>query len=149
MMKKCKCSNLGLDLEKTAKCRCLRQTAVTQLSNRLTKTASSGRKRKAVLASLTKEQLVKRFLEVESRVAVLELQMEAVKRAEEEIAEVGEEDYDFFKGEFPMSRSFFLLYVISVLFFLLRDTAERIRWYQERIFETKEENEYLMAIAKL
>ena len=148
-MKKCKCSNLGVDLEKTAKCRCLRQTAVTQLSNRLTKTASSGRKRKAVLASLTKEQLVKRFLELESRVAVLEMQMEAVKRAEEEIAEVGEEDYDFFKGEFPMSRSFFLLYVISVLFFLLRDTAERIRWYQERIFETKEENEYLMSIAKL
>ena len=35
------------------------------------------------------------------------MQMEAVKRAEEEIAEVGEEDYDFFKGEFPMSRSFF------------------------------------------
>ena len=149
MMKKCKCSNLGLDLEKTAKCRCLRQTAVTQLSNRLTKTASSGRKRKAVLASLTKEQLVKRFLELESRVAVLEMQMEAVKRAEEEIAEIGEEEYDFSKGEFPMSRSFFLLYVISVLFFLLRDTAERIRWYQERIFETKEENEYLMAIAKL
>ena len=147
-MKKCKCSNLGVDLEKTVKCRCLRQTAVTQLSNKLTKTASSGRKRKAVLASLTKEQLVKRFLELESRVAVLEMQMEAVKRAEEEIAEVGEEDYDFFKGEFPMSRSFFLLYVISVLFFLLRDTAERIRWYQERIFETKEENEYLMAIAK-
>ena len=106
-MKKCKCSNLGVDLEKTAKCRCLRQTAVTQLSNKLTKTASSGRKRKAVLASLTKEQLVKRFLELESRVAVLEMQMEAVKRAEEEIAEVGEEDYDFFKGEFPMSRSFF------------------------------------------
>merc|ERR1719461_1842091 len=126
MMKKCKCSNLGDDLEKTAKCRCLRQTAVTQLSNqlsnKLTKTASSGRKRKAVLASLTKEQLVKRFLELESRVAVLEMQMEAVKRAEEEIAEVGEEDYDFFKGEFPMSR----------------DTAERIKWYQERIFETKE-----------
>ena len=107
MMKKCKCSNLDLDLEKIAKCRCSRQTAVTQLSNRLTKTASSGRKRKAVLASLTKEQLVKRFLELESRVAVLEMQMEAVKRAEEEIAEVGEEDYDFFKGEFPMSRSFF------------------------------------------
>ena len=147
-MKKCKCSNLGVDLEKTAKCRCLRQTAVTQLSNKLTKTASSGRKRKAVLASLTKEQLVKRFLELESRVAVLEMQMEAVKRAEEEIAEVGEEDYDFFKGEFPMSRSLFLLNAILVLFFLLRDTAERIRWYQERIFETKEENEYLMAIAK-
>ena len=52
MMKKCKCSNLGVDLEKTAKCRCLRQTAVTQLSNKLAKTASSGRKRKAVLASL-------------------------------------------------------------------------------------------------
>ena len=149
MMKKCKCDNFGLDLEKTAKCRCLRQTAVTQLSNRLTKTASSGRKRKVVLASLSKEQLVKRFLELESRVAVLEMQMEAVKRAEEEIAEVGEEEYDFFKGEFPTSRSFFLLYVISVLFFLLRDTAERIRWYQERIFETKEENEFLMAIAKL
>ena len=147
-MKKCKCSNLDLDLEKIAKCRCSRQTAVTQLSNRLTKTASSGRKRKAVLASLTKEQLVKRFLELESRVAVLEMQMEAIKRAEEEIAEVGEEDYDFFKGEFPMSRSLFLLNAISVLFFLLRDTAERIRWYQERIFETKEENEYLMAIAK-
>ena len=110
MMKKCKCSNLGVDLEKTAKCRCLRQTAVTQLSNKLTKTASSGRKRKAVLASLTKEQLVKRFLELESRVAVLEMQMEVVKRAEEEIAEVGEEDYDFFKGEFPMSRSLFLLF---------------------------------------
>ena len=108
-MKKCKCSNLGLDLEKTVKCRCSRQTAVTQLSNRLTKTASSGRKRKAVLASLTKEQLVKRFLELESRVAVLEMQMEAIKRAEEEIAEVGEEDYDFFKGEFPMSRSLLLL----------------------------------------
>ena len=148
-MKKCKCSNLGVDLEKTAKCRCLRQTAVTQLSNRLTKTASSGRKRKAVLASLTKEQLVKRFLELESRVAVLEMQMEAVKRAEEEIAEVGEEDYDFFKGEFPMSRSLILLDAILVLFSLLRDTAERIRWYQERIFETKEENEYLMAITKL
>ena len=148
-MKKCKCSNLGVDLEKTAKCRCLRQTAVTQLSNKLTKTASSGRKRKAVLASLTKEQLVKRFLELESRVAVLEMQMEAVKRAEEEIAEVGEDEYDFSKGEFPMSRSLFLLNAISVLFFLLRDTAERIRWYQERIFETKEENEYLMAIAKL
>ena len=148
-MKKCKCSNLDLDLEKIAKCRCSRQTAVTQLSNRLTKTASSGRKRKAVLASLTKEQLVKRFLELESRVAVLEMQMEAIKRAEEEIAEVGEEDYDFFKGEFPMSRSLILLNVILVLFFLLRDTAERIRWYQERIFETKEENEYLMAIAKL
>ena len=148
-MKKCKCSNLGLDFEKTAKCRCLRQTAVTQLSNRLTKTASSGRKRKAVLASLTKEQLVKRFLELESRVAVLEMQMEAVKRAEEEIAEVGEEDYDFFKGEFPMSRSLILLDAILVLFSLLRDTAERIRWYQERIFETKEENEYLMTIAKL
>ena len=147
-MKKCKCSNLGVDLEKTAKCRCLRQTAVTQLFNKLTKTASSGRKRKAVLASLTKEQLVKRFLELESRVAVLEIQMEAVKRAEEEIAEVGEEDYDFFKGEFPMSRSNFLLNMFSVLFFLLRETAERIRWYQERIFETKEENEYLMAIAK-
>ena len=42
MMKKCKCSNLDLDLEKIAKCRCSRQTAVTQLSNRLTKTASSG-----------------------------------------------------------------------------------------------------------
>ena len=137
MMKKCKCSNLDLDLEKIAKCRCSRQTAVTQLSNRLTKTASSGRKRKAVLASLTKEQLVKRFLELESRVAVLEMQMEAVKRAEEEIAEVGEAEYDFSKGEFPMSRSLFLLNAISVLFFLLRDTAERIRWYQERIFETK------------
>ena len=47
---------------------------------------------------------------MESRVAVLEMQMEAVKRAEEEIAEVGEEDYDFFKGEFPMSRSLFLLF---------------------------------------
>ena len=147
-MKKCKCSNIGVDLEKIAKCRCLRQTAVTQLSTKLTKTASSGRKRKAVLASLTKEQLVKRFLELESRVAVLEMQMEAVKRAEEEIAEVGEDEYDFSKGEFPMSRSLFLLNAISVLFFLLRDTAERIRWYQERIFETKEENEYLMAIAK-
>ena len=110
MMKKCKCSNLDLDLEKIVKCRCSRQTAVTLLSNRLTKTASSGRKRKAVLTSLTKEQLVKRFLEVESRVAVLEMQMEAVKRAEEEIAEVGEEYYDFFKGEFPMSRSLFLLF---------------------------------------
>ena len=97
-------------MEKTAKCRCLRQTAVTQLSNRLTKTANSGRKKKAVLASLTKEQLVKRFLELESRVAVLEMQMEVVKRAEEEIAEVGEEDYDFFKGEFPMPRSLFLLF---------------------------------------
>ena len=107
-MKKCKCSNLCLDLEKTAKCRCLRQTAVTQLSNRLTKTASSGRKRKVVLASLSKEQLVKRFLELESRVAVLEMQMEAVKRAEEEIAEIGEEEYDFSKGEFPMSRSLFI-----------------------------------------
>ena len=116
-MKKCKCSNIGVDLEKIAKCRCLRQTAVTQLSTKLTKTASSGRKRKAVLASLTKEQLVKRFLELESRVAVLEMQMEVVKRAEEEIAEVGEEDYDFFKGEFPMSRSNFLLDMFSVLFF--------------------------------
>ena len=47
---------------------------------------------------------------MESRVAVLEMQMEAVKRAEEEIAEVGEEDYDFFKGEFPMPRSLFLLF---------------------------------------
>ena len=113
MMKKCKCSNLGVDLEKTAKCRCLRQTAVTQLSNKLTKTASSGRKRKAVLASLTKEQLVKRFLELESRVAVLEMQMEAVKRAEEEIAEIGEDEYDFSKGEFPMSRFLFRCASIS------------------------------------
>ena len=109
-MKKCKCDNFGLDLEKTAKCRCLRQTAVTQLSNRLTKTASSGRKRKVVLASLSKEQLVKRFLELESRVAVLEMQMEAVKRAEEEIAEVGEEDYDFFKGEF-----FYVKVILSLI----------------------------------
>ena len=60
-----------------------------------------------MLASLTKEQLVKRFLELESRVAVLEMQMEAVKRAEEEIAEIGEEEYDFSKGEFPMSRYLF------------------------------------------
>ena len=41
--------------------------------------------------------------------AVLEMQMEAVKRAEEEIAEIGEEEYDFSKGEFPMSRSLFSL----------------------------------------
>jgi len=56
--------------------------------------------------------------------------VEAVRRAEEEIADVGEEEYDFFRGEFPMSR----------------ETAERVRWYQERIIEVKEENAHLMTI---
>ena len=64
----------------------------------------SSSKRKATLAGMSKEQLVSTFLELESGVAELEMQVEAVRKAEEEIAEVGEEDYDFFRGEFPMSR---------------------------------------------
>ena len=105
MMKKCKCDGGGKS-EKGSRCHCTRQT-VASLQNphlaRQLRTGSSG-KRKAVLAGLSKEQLVSTFLELESGVAELELQVEAIRKAEEENAEVGEEDYDFFRGEFPMSR---------------------------------------------
>ena len=106
--KKCKCGS-GSDSksEREAKCRCCIRPAAGSLQNphlaRQLRTGSCG-KRRATLAGLSKEQLVSTFLELESGVAALEMQVEAVRRAEEEIAEVGEEEYDFFRGEFPMSR---------------------------------------------
>ena len=105
--KKCKCGSSDSKSERGAKCRCCIREAVGSLQNaylaRQLRTGSCG-KRRASLAGLSKEQLVSTFLELESGVAVLEMQVEAVRRAEEEIAEVGEEEYDFFRGEFPMSR---------------------------------------------
>ena len=106
MMKKCKCDGGGSKPEKGSRCHCTRQT-VASLQNphlaRQLRIGSSG-KRKAALAGLSKEELVSTFLELESGVAELEVQVEAVRKAEEEMAEVGEEEYDFSRGEFPMSR---------------------------------------------
>ena len=105
--KKCKCGGSDSKPEREARCRCCIRHAVGSLQNALLarqlRTGSCG-KRRASLAGLSKEQLVSTFLELESGVAALEMQVEAVRRAEEEIAEVGEEEYDFFRGEFPMSR---------------------------------------------
>ena len=107
--KKCKCGGSDSKSERGAKCRCCIREAVGSSQNahlaRQLRTGSC-RKRRASLAGLSKEQLVSTLLELESRVAALEMQVEAVRRAEEEIAEVGpgEEEYDFFRGEFPMSR---------------------------------------------
>ena len=106
MMKKCKCDGGGGKSEKGSKCNCTRQTVATLQNPHLARQlrlGSSG-KRKAALAGLSKEELVSTFLELESGVAELEVQVEAVRKAEEEIAEVGEEEYDFSRGEFPMSR---------------------------------------------
>merc|ERR1712025_89650 len=122
MMKKKKCG--GTDSKSERKAKCIRHLAVGNSQN----LAKQLRKRRAALAGFSKEQLVNTFLELEAGVAMLEMQVEKVRRAEEEIAEVGEEDYDFFRGEFPMSR----------------ETAEKVRWYQERIMEVKEENAHLM-----
>ena len=103
--KKCKCGGSDSKSERGAKCRCCIREAVGSSQNahlaRQLRTGSCG-KRRASLAGLSKEQLVSTFLELESGVAALEV--ESVRRAEEEIAEVGEEEYDFFRGEFPMSR---------------------------------------------
>ena len=92
-MKKKKCGGSDSKSERDAKCIRHSQNLAKQL-----------RKRRAAPAGLSKEQLVNTFLELEAGVAMLEMQVEKVRRAEEEIAEVGEEDYDFFRGKFPMSR---------------------------------------------
>ena len=105
--KKCKCGGSDSKPEREGRCHCCIRHAVGSWQNALLarqlRTGSCG-KRRASLAGMTKEQLVSTFLELESGVAALEMQVEAVRRAEEEIAEVGEEEYDFFRGEFPMSR---------------------------------------------
>ena len=106
MMKKCKCGANESKSERESGCRCVRQTVASSQNPHLARqlrTGSSG-KRRAALARLSKEQLVSTFLELESGVAALEMQVEAIRKAEEEIAEVGEEEYDFSRGEFPMSR---------------------------------------------
>ena len=106
MMKKCKCGANDSKSEKESSRCCVRQTVASSQNPPLARqlrTGSSG-KRRAALARLSKEQLVSTFLELESGVAALEMQVEAVRKAEEEIAEVGEEEYDFSRGEFPMSR---------------------------------------------
>ena len=98
MMKKKKCG--GSDSKSEREAKCFRHLAVGNSQN----LAKQLRKRRAALAGFSKEQLVNTFLELEAGVAMLEMQVEKVRKAEEEIAEVGEEDYDFFRGEFPMSR---------------------------------------------
>merc|ERR1712029_61993 len=74
--------------ERESSCRCVRQTVASSQNPHLARqlrTGSSG-KRRAALARLSKEQLVSTFLELESGVAALEMQVEAIRKAEEEIA---------------------------------------------------------------
>ena len=77
---------------------------------------------------MSKEGLFNEFLMIERKLKELEERVELVKRVEEKMAGVEEDDYEFHRGEFPMHPKL----------------AEKIHLLQKRILQLKLENQSLL-----
>ena len=77
---------------------------------------------------MSKEGLIKEFLMMERKLKELEERVELVRRVEEKMAGVEEDDYEFHRGEFPMHPKL----------------AEKIHLLQKQILQLKLENQSLL-----